>query len=72
MEPKIDASTISAQGKQQEFIEGDPKYMSPELMKNQLGRPADVFSLGIMLLEMCGDFDLPNNGYLWHQLRKGT
>lgn len=31
------------QGTKQDLIEGDPKYMSPELLRNQFDRPADIF-----------------------------
>jgi len=29
------------------------------------------FSLGITLLELASDLDLPRGGYTWHQLRNG-
>ncbi|XP_065900726.1 membrane-associated tyrosine- and threonine-specific cdc2-inhibitory kinase-like [Dysidea avara] len=51
--------------------EGDPKYMAPELMQGRFGKPADIFSLGISLLEMACDMELPNGGNAWHQLRSG-
>lgn len=51
--------------------EGDPKYLAPELMMGQFGKPADIFSLGITVLELAGDLDLPRGGELWHQLRSG-
>lgn len=35
--------TSNIQGAKQDLIEGDPKYMSPELLKNQFDRPADIF-----------------------------
>lgn len=51
--------------------EGDPKYLAPELMCGQFGKPADIFSLGITILELASDLDLPRGGDLWHQLRSG-
>lgn len=51
--------------------EGDPKYLAPELMLGKFGKQADVFSLGITILEMASDLDLPRGGDLWHQLRSG-
>lgn len=38
-----------------------------------LQRYADFFlnSLGITVLELAGDLDLPRGGELWHQLRSG-
>lgn len=52
-------------------VEGDPKYMAPECMKSQFGPPADMFSLGITLLELALDLDLPTQGIMWHNLRSG-
>lgn len=51
--------------------EGDPKYLAPELMDGKFGKPADVFSLGITLLELASDLDLPRGGEGWHKLREG-
>lgn len=55
-----------------EAQEGDPKYLAPELMAGTFGKPADVFSLGISILELASDLDLPRGGDLWHQLRSGA
>ena len=52
--------------------EGDPRYLAPELLTGDFGKPADVFSLGITVLELTGDIDLPRGGDLWHKLRLGT
>lgn len=52
--------------------EGDPKYLAPELMMGQFGKPADIFSLGITILELASDLDLPRGGDLWHKLRSGV
>lgn len=51
--------------------EGDPKYMAPELMQGHFGRSADIFSLGISLLELACEMELPSGGHAWHQLRSG-
>ena len=40
-------------------------------MRGQFGKPADVFSLGVTMLELASDLDLPRGGQLWHQLRSG-
>ncbi|XP_065900728.1 membrane-associated tyrosine- and threonine-specific cdc2-inhibitory kinase-like isoform X1 [Dysidea avara] len=45
--------------------------MAPELMQGRFGKPADIFNLGISLLEMACDMKLPNGGNAWHQLRSG-
>jgi len=52
-------------------LEGDPKYLAPELMQGRFTKNADIFSLGITLLELASDLDLPRGGYTWHQLRNG-
>lgn len=52
-------------------MEGDAKYLAPELMCHQFGKPADIFSLGISLLELACDVELPSGGETWHCLRKG-
>ncbi|XP_033126288.1 membrane-associated tyrosine- and threonine-specific cdc2-inhibitory kinase-like [Anneissia japonica] len=51
--------------------EGDPKYLAPELLQGKFGKEADIFSLGITMLELACDLDLPRNGELWHELRSG-
>ncbi|XP_074617902.1 membrane-associated tyrosine- and threonine-specific cdc2-inhibitory kinase-like [Acropora palmata] len=52
-------------------LEGDPKYLAPELMQGSFTKCADIFSLGITLLELASDLDLPRGGDTWHQLRNG-
>ncbi|KAF2365507.1 Protein kinase domain [Trinorchestia longiramus] len=52
-------------------IEGDPKYMAPECLSSVFGPPADLFSLGISLLELALDLDLPTQGSVWQSLRQG-
>eukprot|EP00118_Oscarella_pearsei_P006872 m.32075 g.32075 ORF g.32075 m.32075 type:complete len:287 (+) comp31594_c0_seq2:925-1785(+) len=54
-----------------EAQDGDPKYLAPELLQNQFDKSADVFSLGMTLLELSCDIDLPNSGQAWHVLRSG-
>ena len=50
-------------------FEGDNKYMAPELLVKTFGKPADIFSLGITLLELLTNIELPSGGQLWHELR---
>lgn len=52
-------------------LEGDPKYLAPELMQGHFTKSADIFSLGITLLELASDLELPKGGQAWHQLRNG-
>ncbi|CAK8685222.1 unnamed protein product [Clavelina lepadiformis] len=51
--------------------EGDNKYMAPELLNGVFSEKADVFSLGIAILEVTCDLDLPSSGMSWHLLRQG-
>ncbi|XP_034050563.1 membrane-associated tyrosine- and threonine-specific cdc2-inhibitory kinase [Thalassophryne amazonica] len=62
----------SAGGKVKEDLqEGDPRYMAPELLRGEYGPAADVFSLGVSLLELACNIEVPNGGDGWQQLRKG-
>ncbi|KAJ2400702.1 mitosis inhibitor protein kinase swe1 [Coemansia sp. RSA 2559] len=51
--------------------EGDREYMAPEVLRGVYTKAADVFSLGMMLLEITADIVLPDNGVDWHKLREG-
>nr|KAG5709176.1 hypothetical protein BaRGS_028632 [Batillaria attramentaria] len=55
-----------------EAQEGDPKYLAPELLDGKFGKHADIFSLGMTMLELASDLDLPRGGEGWHILRKGS
>ncbi|KAJ2717053.1 mitosis inhibitor protein kinase swe1 [Coemansia spiralis] len=50
--------------------EGDRAYMAPEVLRGQYAPPADVFSLGLMMLEIVADVVLPDNGVEWSKLRE--
>ncbi|KRT83443.1 protein kinase, partial [Oryctes borbonicus] len=52
--------------------EGDAKYLAKEVLEGVYSRAADIFSLGISMLELASDVILPGNGPLWHSLRDGT
>uniref|UniRef100_A0A0N5AC12 Membrane-associated tyrosine- and threonine-specific cdc2-inhibitory kinase wee-1.3 n=1 Tax=Syphacia muris TaxID=451379 RepID=A0A0N5AC12_9BILA len=51
--------------------DGDSKYLAQEVLNNPPGKPADIFSLGISMLELASDLDLPSRGEGWHMLREG-
>ncbi len=58
-----------------DVMEGDARYMSPELLQivseNVQLDKCDVFSLGITLYEVLSGRGLPHNGASWHHLRSG-
>ncbi|XP_007937738.1 membrane-associated tyrosine- and threonine-specific cdc2-inhibitory kinase [Orycteropus afer afer] len=54
-----------------EAQEGDPRYMAPELLQGSFGTAADVFSLGLAILEVACNMELPHGGEGWQQLRQG-
>lgn len=54
-----------------EATEGDPKYLASELMQGIFTKYADIFSLGMTILELASDLDLPSRGESWHVLRSG-
>ncbi|XP_072229933.1 membrane-associated tyrosine- and threonine-specific cdc2-inhibitory kinase [Leuresthes tenuis] len=61
-----------AEGKvKEDFQEGDPRYMAPELLRGEYGPAADVFSLGVSILELACNMEVPNGGEGWQQLRQG-
>ncbi|PIA15486.1 kinase-like protein, partial [Coemansia reversa NRRL 1564] len=51
--------------------EGDREYMAPEVLRGHYSSAADVFSLGMMMLEIAADIVPPDNGVEWHKLREG-
>ncbi|KAF8865072.1 kinase-like protein [Acephala macrosclerotiorum] len=51
--------------------EGDREYIAPEILKGHFDRPADIFSFGIIMLEIAANVRLPENGISWMKLRSG-
>ncbi|KAK5124432.1 hypothetical protein LTR85_001649 [Meristemomyces frigidus] len=51
--------------------EGDREYISPEALRGHFDKPADIFALGMIVLETAGNIVLPDNGASWQRLRKG-
>lgn len=45
--------------------------MAPEVLEGAFEKPADVFSLGLLILELATDVDLPAQGDSWQNLRHG-
>lgn len=56
-----------------EIQEGDPKYLAPEVLEGSqnITTAVDIFSLGMSILELATDLDLPRGGEPWHKLRNG-
>uniref|UniRef100_A0AAV1SZS3 Protein kinase domain-containing protein n=1 Tax=Peronospora matthiolae TaxID=2874970 RepID=A0AAV1SZS3_9STRA len=53
-------------------LEGDAKYIAKELLTSAARLPsADIFCLGITLLEIATQVALPEAGKEWHNLREG-
>lgn len=51
--------------------EGDREYIGPEVLYGRFDKPADIFSLGMVMLEIAGNIILPDNGTSWQRLRAG-
>ena len=51
-------------------MDGDSKYIAPELLEGIFTKAADIFSLGITVLELACSLELPKSGPLWQQLRQ--
>ncbi|KFB40791.1 AGAP001950-PA-like protein [Anopheles sinensis] len=58
-------------GKTEDAMEGDSRYLAPELMAGRYTKAADIFSLGIATLELTCNLELPRNGRMWQRLRSG-
>ncbi|RKP12009.1 hypothetical protein BJ684DRAFT_1085, partial [Piptocephalis cylindrospora] len=52
--------------------EGDREYVAPEVIRRGLYLPAaDVFSVGMSMLEMALNIVLPSEGDIWERFREG-
>lgn len=51
--------------------EGDREYIGPEILMGKYDKPADIFALGLIMLETAGNVALPDNGVSWQKLRNG-
>ncbi|XP_044256938.1 membrane-associated tyrosine- and threonine-specific cdc2-inhibitory kinase wee-1.3 isoform X2 [Tribolium madens] len=50
--------------------DGDAKYLACEVLDGIYTYSCDIFGLGISLLELATNIELPEFGPLWHQIRK--
>ncbi|GAB0087995.1 Membrane-associated tyrosine- and threonine-specific cdc2-inhibitory kinase [Sergentomyia squamirostris] len=62
---------LVCQENKESAMEGDSRYIAPELLQGNFSKAADIFSLGITMLELGCNLELPSNGILWQQLRRG-
>lgn len=51
--------------------EGDREYIALEVLSGRYDKPADVYALGMIMIEMAGNVVLPDNGTSWQRLRHG-
>lgn len=51
--------------------EGDRQYIAPEVLKGVLDKPSDIFSFGMMMIEVAANVNLPDHGPSWSRLRCG-
>jgi mitosis inhibitor protein kinase SWE1 len=51
--------------------EGDREYIGPEILRGKFDKPADIFALGLIMIEMACNVVLPDNGPTWIALRSG-
>ncbi|KAI0407605.1 hypothetical protein F4802DRAFT_595006 [Xylaria palmicola] len=51
-------------------FDGDREYLAPEALRSEIDTPADIFSLGLIMLEIAANVRLPQNGATWTALRE--
>ncbi|QPG76418.1 hypothetical protein FOA43_003807 [Brettanomyces nanus] len=52
--------------------EGDREYIAPEVISRHVyGKAADIFSCGLIMVEIAANIILPDNGTSWQKLRSG-
>ncbi|KAF1984328.1 hypothetical protein K402DRAFT_336435 [Aulographum hederae CBS 113979] len=51
--------------------EGDREYIGPEILSGNFDKPADIFAMGMIMVEIAGNIVLPDNGTSWQRLRAG-
>jgi len=56
-----------------DYIEGDSVFLAPEILATNkfkhLSEKCDIFSLGLSFLQILCKIELPQNGFLWHEIR---
>ncbi|CAG0901275.1 unnamed protein product, partial [Cyprideis torosa] len=56
----------------EDWHQGDSAYMAPEVMEDSFSKAADIFSLGVTMLEIALYLELPRDGVYWHDMRHGV
>ncbi|KAI1435222.1 hypothetical protein GGR50DRAFT_341035 [Xylaria sp. CBS 124048] len=51
-------------------LDGDREYLAPEALRSEIDTPIDIFSLGLIMLEIAANVKLPENGATWTALRE--
>ncbi|ORX57585.1 kinase-like protein [Hesseltinella vesiculosa] len=51
--------------------EGDRQYMAPDLIRDEYGKPADMFSFGLIVFKVTTLIDPPDDGEEWEMIRLG-
>ncbi|KAI8067051.1 kinase-like domain-containing protein [Gongronella butleri] len=51
--------------------EGDRQYMAPDLIRDEYDKPADLFSLGLIVFKIATLIDPPDEGEAWELIRLG-
>ncbi|EKM53975.1 uncharacterized protein PHACADRAFT_122634 [Phanerochaete carnosa HHB-10118-sp] len=49
--------------------EGDKLYLAPEVLQGRYGKAADIFSIGMTMLETATNIVVPDQGDAWHRIR---
>ncbi|WVO17133.1 hypothetical protein L204_104823 [Cryptococcus depauperatus] len=57
-------------GKEKLEREGDRVYMAPEMLRGVFVMAADIFSFGLVILEIATNICVPDGGAPWHALRE--
>ncbi|XP_055031939.2 membrane-associated tyrosine- and threonine-specific cdc2-inhibitory kinase isoform X2 [Misgurnus anguillicaudatus] len=68
---KLSTDAQKLEIEEDDLQEGDPRYMAPELLRGKYGTAADIFSLGVSILELACNIEVPKGGDDWQQLRQG-